>query len=114
MNFEVIVTCAVTGAGETVDKSPHVPVTPKEVADAAIEAAALLPNGENAHVTVRSPAWWRGIVDSIAINYEDVKVMLMCSQTFSSGIIFETFKSSDWLNAGTFETKSEFFTFKQD
>ena len=32
MNFEVIVTCAVTGAGETVDKSPHVPVTPKEVA----------------------------------------------------------------------------------
>ena len=39
MNFEVIVTCAVTGAGETVDKSPHVPVTPKEVADAAIEAA---------------------------------------------------------------------------
>ena len=39
MNFEVIVTCAVTGAGDTVDKSPHVPVTPKEVADAAIEAA---------------------------------------------------------------------------
>ena len=81
---------------------------------ACYEAAALLPNGENAHVTVRSPAWWKGIVDSIAIKYEDVKVMLMCSQTFSSGIIFETFKSSDWLNSGTFETKSEFFTFKRD
>ena len=39
MNFEVIVTCAITGAGDTVDKSPHVPVTPKEVAEAAIEAA---------------------------------------------------------------------------
>ena len=31
MNFEVIVTCAVTGAGETVDKSPHVPVTQKRL-----------------------------------------------------------------------------------
>ena len=39
MNFEVVVTCAVTGAGDTVDKSPHVPVTPKEVAEAALEAA---------------------------------------------------------------------------
>lgn len=36
MNFEVILTCAVTGAGDTTGKSPHVPVTPREVADAAI------------------------------------------------------------------------------
>ena len=35
MNFEVIVTCAVTGAGDTTEKSPHVPVTPKEIAEAA-------------------------------------------------------------------------------
>ena len=39
MNYDVVVTCAVTGAGDTTGKSPHVPVTPKEVADAAIEAA---------------------------------------------------------------------------
>ena len=39
MNYDVIVTCAVTGAGDTTGRSPHVAVTPKEVADAAIEAA---------------------------------------------------------------------------
>ena len=25
---------------------------------ACYNAAALLPNGENAHVTVRAPSWW--------------------------------------------------------
>ncbi|HIP63975.1 MAG TPA: 3-keto-5-aminohexanoate cleavage protein, partial [Deltaproteobacteria bacterium] len=39
MNYEVIVSCAVTGAGDTVGKSPLIPVTPEEVANAAIEAA---------------------------------------------------------------------------
>ena len=39
MNNEVIITCAVTGGGDTADKSPHVPVTPKQIAAAAIEAA---------------------------------------------------------------------------
>ena len=36
MNYEVVVSCAVTGAGDTTGKSPHVPVTPKEIANAAI------------------------------------------------------------------------------
>ena len=38
-NTEVIVTCAVTGGGDTVGKHPSIPVTPKEIAAAAIEAA---------------------------------------------------------------------------
>ena len=38
MNFDVVLTCAVTGAGDTTGKNPHVPVTPREIADAAIEA----------------------------------------------------------------------------
>ncbi len=29
MNHEVIITCAVTGAGDTVGKHPAIPVTPK-------------------------------------------------------------------------------------
>ena len=40
MNHEVIVTCAVTGAGDTVGKHPAIPVTPKQIAEASIEAAA--------------------------------------------------------------------------
>jgi len=39
MNTEVIVTCAITGAGDTVGKHPAIPVTPKQIAAAAIEAA---------------------------------------------------------------------------
>lgn len=39
MRQNVIITCAVTGAGDTPKKIPHVPATPKEIAEAAIEAA---------------------------------------------------------------------------
>jgi uncharacterized protein (DUF849 family) len=39
LNQEVIVTCALTGAGDTVGRSPHVPVTPAQIAASAVEAA---------------------------------------------------------------------------
>ena len=39
MNTEVIVTCAVTGAGDTADKHPALPISPEQIAAAAIEAA---------------------------------------------------------------------------
>lgn len=53
MNKEVIVTCAVTGAGDTTGKNPNVPVTPQEIADAAIEAAKA--GAAVAHLHVRDP-----------------------------------------------------------
>ena len=39
MNFETFITCAVTGSGATADKHPALPITPAQIADAAIEAA---------------------------------------------------------------------------
>src|SRR5437868_10200707 len=39
MNPKVIITCAVTGAGDTVGKHPAIPVTPSQIANAALEAA---------------------------------------------------------------------------
>ena len=36
---KVIITCAVTGAIHTPSMSPHLPVTPEQIADAAVEAA---------------------------------------------------------------------------
>jgi uncharacterized protein (DUF849 family) len=39
VNHEVIITCALTGAGDTVGKSEHVPVTPEQIAASAVEAA---------------------------------------------------------------------------
>jgi len=39
MNREVIITCALTGAADTVGRSEFVPVTPEQIAASAIEAA---------------------------------------------------------------------------
>jgi uncharacterized protein (DUF849 family) len=39
MPSRIIITCAVTGAIHTPSMSPHLPVTPDQIADAAIEAA---------------------------------------------------------------------------
>jgi uncharacterized protein (DUF849 family) len=39
MNTDVIISCAVTGAGDTTGRSNKVPVTPRQIADSAIEAA---------------------------------------------------------------------------
>ena len=53
MNQDVIISCAVTGAGDTVGKHPAIPVTPKQIADAAIEAAKA--GAAIAHLHVRDP-----------------------------------------------------------
>ena len=39
MSRKVIITCAITGAIHTPSMSPYLPVTPEEIADAAIGAA---------------------------------------------------------------------------
>lgn len=39
MNRNVIITCAVTGAGDTTSRSKHVPITPEQIANSAIDAA---------------------------------------------------------------------------
>ncbi len=53
MNREPFITCAVTGGGDFAGRSPHVPVTPAEIADSALEAheagAAIV------HLHVRDP-----------------------------------------------------------
>ncbi len=58
MKEKVVLTCAVTGAGDTVGKSPHVPVTPAEIAAACIEAAAA--GASVVHVHVRDPQTGKG------------------------------------------------------
>lgn len=61
MNTEVIVTCAVTGAGDTVGKHPAIPVTPEQIANAAIEAAKA--GASVAHIHVRDPKTGKGSRD---------------------------------------------------
>jgi len=83
MNYEVIVSCAVTGAGDTVGKSPLIPVTPEEVANAAIEAAKA--GTAIAHIHVRDPEtgkgsrdpeWFKEVVERIRSSDTDVIINL--------------------------------------
>jgi uncharacterized protein (DUF849 family) len=53
VNWDVFITCAVTGSGGTVSKSDRVPVTPKQIAEASIEAAKA--GAAVAHIHVRNP-----------------------------------------------------------
>ncbi|HUA46235.1 MAG TPA: 3-keto-5-aminohexanoate cleavage protein [Solirubrobacteraceae bacterium] len=61
MISEAFITCAVTGAGETVGRSEHVPVTPDQIAASALEAARA--GAAVVHIHVRDPASGRGARD---------------------------------------------------
>ena len=50
MQSKVILTCAVTGAGDTVGKHPAIPVTPEQIADSALEAASAGATVVHCHV----------------------------------------------------------------
>lgn len=58
MSRKVILTCALTGAGETTTKSEHVPVTPEQIADDAIAAARA--GASVVHIHVREPETGQG------------------------------------------------------
>jgi uncharacterized protein (DUF849 family) len=83
MNWEVFVTCAVTGAGDTAGRSEHVPVSPEQIADSAIEAARA--GAAIAHIHVRDPdtgkgsrdpALYRAVVERIRASDVDVVLNL--------------------------------------
>jgi len=83
MNHKVIITCAVTGSGNSVGKHPSIPVTPGEIADASIEAAKA--GAAIAHIHVREPAGgaasrrvelYREVADRIRESDTDVVINL--------------------------------------
>jgi uncharacterized protein (DUF849 family) len=81
VNTEVFITCAVTGVGATTDRSELVPVTPLQIADAALDAAQAGAAIVHIHVRdpasggpSRDPALYREVVD--AIRASDVDVVL--------------------------------------
>ena len=83
MNRNVIITCAVTGSGDTASKHPDLPITPKQIAEAAIEAAKA--GAAVAHIHVRAPKTGKGnrdpklfreVVERIRNNNTDVIVNL--------------------------------------
>ena len=83
MNPHVIITCALTGAGDTVDKHPAIPVTPTQIAAAAVEAAKAGATVVHCHVRdpqsgkgSRDPALYREVMARIRDSGVDIIVNL--------------------------------------
>ncbi|MCC5984716.1 MAG: 3-keto-5-aminohexanoate cleavage protein [Rhodobacteraceae bacterium] len=83
MNREVFITCAVTGSGGTQDRSPHVPRSPAQIADAAIDAARAGAAVVHCHVRdpetgapARDPALYREVTERIREANVDVVLNL--------------------------------------
>jgi hypothetical protein len=69
---------------------------------ACYPAAARLPNGENAHITVRDPLWWKGLLDAISVEFPQTKVWLICSTGWRQSSDFKIWRAEDWQNSSTF------------
>ena len=83
MNHDVIVTCALTGAGDTVGKHPAIPVTPTQIAAAAVEAARAGATVVHCHVRHpetgkprRDTALYREVMERIRESGVDIIVNL--------------------------------------
>ena len=83
MRKKVFITAAVTGSGGTQDKSPHVPRSPKQIADAAIDAAKA--GAAVVHCHVRDPEtgtpsrkleYYRELTDRVRESETDVVLNL--------------------------------------
>ncbi len=83
VNQDVIITCALTGAGDTVGRSPHVPVTPEQIAASAVEAVGAGAAVVHIHVREpdtgapsRDPRLYREVVERIRETGTDVVINL--------------------------------------
>ncbi len=93
MNRDVFITCAVTGSGSTQDRSPHVPRSPKDIADSAIDAARA--GAAVVHCHVRDPdtgapsrklEYYREVTDRIRA--ADVDVVLNLTAGMGGDMVF--------------------------
>jgi len=106
MNKEVFITCAVTGSGGTQDRSPHVPRSPKQIADSAIAAAKA--GAAVAHCHVRDPesgapsrdlTYYREVTDRI--RDAEVDVVLNLTAGMGGDIMFGSAEKPFPTAAGT-------------
>jgi hypothetical protein len=70
---------------------------------ACYDAKAMLPNGENAHITVRDPMWWKGMLDSISIDFPAVNILLLASPDWQSAQVFELWNAANWNESQNFK-----------
>ncbi|MCV2447490.1 3-keto-5-aminohexanoate cleavage protein [Paracoccus sp. DMF] len=104
MNRDVFITCAVTGSGGTQDRSPHVPRSPKQIAESAIAAAKA--GAAVVHCHVRDPEtgapsrkldYYREVTDRIRA--AEVDVVLNLTAGMGGDIVFGNTEAPFPLNA---------------
>ncbi len=92
-NREVFITCAVTGSGSSQDRSPHVPRSPEQIANSAIDAAKA--GAAVVHCHVRDPdsgtpsrkvAYYREVTQRIRA--ADVDVVLNLTAGMGGDMVF--------------------------
>lgn len=93
MNQNVFITCAVTGSGSSQDRSPHVPRSPKQIADSAIEAAHAGAAIVHCHVRdpetgvpSRDPKMFREVTDRV--RDADIDVVLNLTAGMGGDMVF--------------------------
>jgi len=93
MNHDVFITCAVTGSGSSQDRSPHVPRSPKQIADSAIAAAKAGAAIVHCHVRdpetgvpSRDPKMFREVTDRV--RDADIDVVLNLTAGMGGDMIF--------------------------
>ncbi|MEL6967855.1 MAG: 3-keto-5-aminohexanoate cleavage protein [Pseudomonadota bacterium] len=104
-NRDVFITCAITGSGSTQDKSPHVPRSPEQIANSAIDAAKA--GAAVVHCHVRDPETgvpsrrldlYRDVTDRIRA--ADVDVVLNLTAGMGGDMVFGPTEAPLPLNAG--------------
>ncbi|MEX0276175.1 MAG: 3-keto-5-aminohexanoate cleavage protein [Ruegeria sp.] len=107
MNRDVFVTCAITGSGGTQDKSPHVPRSPEQIANSAIDAAKAGAAVVHCHVRdpeTGTPSRDLGLYREVTDRIRDAEVDVVLNLTAGMGgdIVFGSTESPLPVNeAGT-------------
>lgn len=105
--MKTIITCAITGAWTTLKHNPNLPITPKQIAESALEAAEA--GAAVAHIHVRNPETalpsmefelYKEVVDRIKEKNSELIINLTTGPggTGSSSVVFDstgsTFKTA--------------------
>jgi|TARA_B110000967_G_scaffold154000_1_gene158577 hypothetical protein len=72
---------------------------------ACYPANALLPNGENAHITVRDKNWWKAQLDNCALRFPNIYIQLLTSNDWQKTESFPVYRGQDWLDSEEFVIK---------
>lgn len=89
--MKTIITCAVTGAGTTIEQTPYLPITPEQIAKSALEAASE--GASILHIHVRNPETGK---PSIKFEYYEEVLNLIKKNNSKVLINFTTGPGAQW------------------